>query len=144
MVLALGAEEPPFDDGDGALEGGSIALGNIREERLECRDPARAAGHEDLAASVRRRDALGASIVGIGGPRDEAVRFEARDEARHRRRGHALVAGELADRARAAEDEHREGRQAGRALAARAVLAGKAPEQVEDGGVESGRELLLA
>ena len=65
------------------------------------------------------------------GALDEAIRGHRGDEPGHRRWRHALDASERADRPRAAEDEHRQRRQAWRRDAGRAVLLGEPTEQVQ-------------
>jgi hypothetical protein len=113
------------------------------EEGLQGGHPTRSAGHEDLPAALGRGDELAPTIRGIRGARDQAVALEGRHESRHRRRAHALVPGETPDRSRAAEDEDGQGREAGRALAAGPVLAGEPPQEMEDGRMEPGREIVV-
>ena len=55
----------------------------------------------------------------------------------------SIVAGQPTDGARAREHQHRERREAGRRLAARAILLGEAPEEVEDRRVEARGELVI-
>ena len=108
-----------------------------REEPLQGGDAAGASGDEDLAAPLRGRDELTPPIGGVRRPRHEPVLLQRRHEPGHRRCGHALVAGEPADRPRPAEHQHGQGRETRRALAAGAILAGQSPEQMEDGRMES-------
>jgi len=105
------------------------------------RHAARPPGDQDLPPARRGRDPLRPAIAGIGGSRDEPVGLETGHESGHRR---ALTRSSRASRpiGRAAEDQHGQGRQAGRALARGTVLAGEPAQQMEDRRVETGRELI--
>jgi hypothetical protein len=81
-------------------------------------------------------DAHDSPVVRVGGSSDETILFEAVDDRAHRRRAHLLGRRELADSPGAAEHEHGQGGETGRAQAAGLVLASRVAKRVDRSGVE--------
>jgi hypothetical protein len=117
------------------------ALKFVRSEPAEQRGEVRDA---PLAPSLHHALPLGgcvhphdAPVVRIGSPSDETVFLQCLDDARHRRRSHLLGGGQLAERARAAEDEHRQRRELGGRDARCRVFPPNVPERMDRGRVEA-------
>src|SRR5262245_4172328 len=144
MVPALVAlEEARLDDPGGPVERLALLRRRGDEQLPQSRDPALASRDEDPAALGGCFEPDRTQVVRVPGPIDEAVALQAGDEAGHRRGGDALVAGEPADGTRTGEDQHRQGRQPGGRLSAGTVLLGEPSQQVENGRVEAGSELVV-
>ena len=113
------------------------------QHRAERGDPPVAAGQQGGPSGGARLDPDDPAVARLLEPFDQAVGDQPGHEARHRRWGDALRRGQGADRPRTAEHEDGQGGQPRRRDACGTILLRQAPEQVQGGRVEPGRQLVV-
>ena len=84
-----------------------------------------------------------AAVTRLLEPFDQAVGDEPGHQTRHRRWRDTLRRGQGADRARTAEHEDGQGGQSRRGDACGTILLRQAPEEVQGGRVDAGRQLVV-
>jgi hypothetical protein len=95
----------------------------------------------DAATFRRRVQAVHTRIVDVALTANESRRFQGLHDARYRRRANVLGSRELAERPRAAEDEHRESGQLRGRHTRGWILAADVPQRVDRGRVEAVRRV---
>jgi len=118
-----------------------LVAGEALKQLREVGDPPLAAALHDATSLRSGVEALHAAVPRIALTPDESLLFERLDDARHRRRPHLLGRRELAERARPAEDEHRESGELSRRHTGRRILPADVPQGMDRSGVEAVRRL---
>ena len=109
------------------------------EKRGEVRDATLASALHDAAPPRRRVQAVNTTIGAVAYAPDESVCLERLHDARHRRRADLLGRRKLRERARPAEDEHRQRRELGRRHAGCRILAPHVAQRMDCRRVEAVR-----
>lgn len=134
--------EEPLNELGPPPERRSLLRGELLQRGCDSLDPASPSGLERAPTLARRLDDPRPAVVLMRDSPDEVRPLEPLHDPRHRRRADAFGLGQLAERHRPAEDEHRKRREPGSADPALRVLLAGAAEQMDRRRVKKIGELL--